>query len=144
MLRAEGGTPVQVQTLGHVVLKVRDLQRSEGFYSDTLGMRVVSRISNPGMTFFALGTSRNHHDFALMELGPGAPSPEHDATGLAHVAFRVDGSAEELRVARSMLQASGSPILYEAERGFAQSVHLLDPDGNEIELYVGTSGAGTD
>jgi catechol-2,3-dioxygenase len=43
-----------------------------------------------------------------------------------------------------VLQASGSPILHEAERGFAKSLHLLDPDGNEIELYVDTSGAGTD
>ena len=46
---------------------------------------------------------------------------------------------EELRLARSVLDASRTPVLYEAERGFTKSVHVLDPDGNEIELYVDIS-----
>ena len=46
---------MHVQALGHVVLKVRDLHRSEGFYSSMLGMRIISRISDPRMTFFTLG-----------------------------------------------------------------------------------------
>ena len=45
-------------------------KRSEIFYSDILGMRVVSRISDPPMTFFKAATSDQHHDFALMELSP--------------------------------------------------------------------------
>ena len=126
-----------MQALGHVVLKVRDLQRSEDFYSCLLGMRIISRISDPCMTFFTLGTPGTHHDFALMELGPAAPKPEHDATGLAHVAFKVGDSAETLSLVRKVLHASGTPVLYEAERTFTKSVHVLDPDGNEIELYVG-------
>ena len=129
---------MHVQALGHVVLKVRDLHRSEGFYSGVLGMRVISRISDPRMTFFTLGTPGIHHDFALMELGPAAPKPEHDATGLAHVAFKVGNSAETLSLVRKVLHASGTPVLYEAERTFTKSVHVLDPDGNEIELYVDT------
>ena len=128
---------MQVQALGHVVLKVRDLDAPKIFYSGILGMPIVSRISDPRMTFFTL-RPRTHHDFALMELGPHAPSPEHDATGLAHVAFKVGGSAEALRLVRNVLQSSGTPILYEAERAFAKSVHVLDPDGNEIELYTDT------
>ena len=60
---------MQVQALGHVVLKVRNLQRSENFYSGTLGMRVIFGLSDPRMTFFTLETTENHHDFALMELG---------------------------------------------------------------------------
>ena len=43
---------MHVQALGHVVLKVRDLHRSEGFYSSVLGMRIISRNSDPRMTFF--------------------------------------------------------------------------------------------
>jgi catechol 2,3-dioxygenase len=127
---------VQVQALGHVVLKVRDLDRSEGFYSCLLGMRIISRNSDPPMTFFTLGTPGTHHDFALMELGPHASSLEHDATGLAHVAFKVGNSAEALRLVHNELHASGTPVLYEAERAFTKSVHVLDPDGNEIELYI--------
>ena len=65
---------MQVQALGHVVLKVRDLHRSEDFYSRVLGMRIILRISDPRMTFFTLGTPGSRHDFALMELGPAARS----------------------------------------------------------------------
>ena len=49
---------MHIQALGHVVLKVSDLHRSEGFYSNLLGMRIIARISDPPMTFFSLGTSR--------------------------------------------------------------------------------------
>lgn len=136
--RLEIGMNLQVQALGHVVLKVQNLQRSEGFYSDTLGMRVISRLSDPRMTFFSLETTGNHHGFALIEVGSVAPSPRN-ATGLAHVAFKVGSSIEEYCLARSLLEESGSPILYEAERGSSKSVHALDPDGNEIELYVDIS-----
>jgi catechol 2,3-dioxygenase-like lactoylglutathione lyase family enzyme len=57
---------MHVRSLGHVVLKVRNLERSESFYSDVLGMRVISRIPDPPMTFFRLATSVNHHDFAVV------------------------------------------------------------------------------
>lgn len=134
----EGTMPVEVQALGHVVLKVQDLKRSEAFYSSVLGMHIVSRNSDPRMTFFNLGTLGTHHDFALMELGADARTPEHNATGLAHVAFKVGSSAEALGLVRRALSASGTTILYEAERTFASSIHALDPDGNEIELYVDT------
>jgi catechol 2,3-dioxygenase len=131
---------MQVQALGHVALKVRNLQRSEDFYSGTLGMPVISRLSDPRMTFFTLETTENHHDFALMELGSVAPAPAGDATGLAHVAFKVGSSLEEFELARRLLDESGTPVLYEAQRGFSRSVHVLDPDGNEVELYVDISG----
>lgn len=133
---------MHVQALGHVVLKVRDLKRSEDFYSDTLGMQIVLRLSAPHMTFFSLEGTENHHDFALIELGFDAPSPDNDTTGLAHVAFKIGTSADEFGLARDELRNSGDDILYEAERGSTKSVHVLDPDGNEIELYVDTSGVG--
>ena len=129
---------MQVQALGHVVLKVGDLHRSERFYSSVLGMPIISRNSDPRMTFFSLGTPGIHHDFALIELGLAASRPDHDATGLAHVAFKVGESAETLRLVREVLIASGTPIVYEAERTHSKSVHVHDPDGNEIELYVDT------
>jgi catechol 2,3-dioxygenase len=132
--------PVQVQALGHVVLKVRDLQRSENFYVGLLGMQVIWRIPSHGWLSSPVGP-KEHHDFALTELGCRAPSPDDAATGLAHVAFRVGSSAEELTLVMNTLHDSRTPILYEADRGFAKSVHALDPDGNEIELYIDTSHA---
>lgn len=123
-----------VQSLGHVVLKVRDLERSEAFYSGVLGIPVISRISDPvHMTFFTLG---KHHDFAVIEVGNDAPVPDPLATGLAHVAFEIGDSQEDFDSARSHLDSAGIAILYTAQRGFTRSVHLHDPDGNEIELYV--------
>ncbi len=132
---------MQVQALGHVVLKVRDLQLAEVFYSGTLGMRVVLRIEDPRMTFFTLETPGNHRDFALMEIDAVASTPADDVTGLAHVAFKIGSSAEELRLARSVLETerTRTPVLYEVERRFTRSLHVLDPDGNEIELYVDVS-----
>jgi catechol-2,3-dioxygenase len=130
---------MRVQSLGHVVLKVRELQRSEAFYSGVLDIPVVSRISDPvHMTFFTLGNHHdgNHHDFAIMEVGEDAPSPDPRATGLAHVAFKVGDSREDFDSMRSHLDSGGIDILYTAERGFTTSLHLHDPDGNEVELYV--------
>lgn len=128
-----------VRSLGHVVLKVRSVEASELFYSQVLGIPVVSRISEPvRMTFFSLG---NHHDFAVMATGGQAPRPDPAATGLAHVAFKVGDSPEEFDRMKADLDAAGVPVLYEAERAFTRSVHLLDPDGNEVELYVDTSDA---
>jgi catechol-2,3-dioxygenase len=65
--------------------------------------------------------------------------PHTNATGLAHVAFKIGSSAEELRLARSVCETERTPVLYEAERRFTRSLRILDPDGNEIALYVDVS-----
>ena len=131
---------MRVQSLGHVVLKVRELERSETFYAGVLGIPVISRISEPvHMTFFTLG---NHHDFAIIEVGEDAPSPDPRATGLAHVAFKVGDCREDFESMRSHLAAGGTDILYTAERAFTTSLHLHDPDGNEVELYIESAADG--
>lgn len=130
---------MRVQALGHVVLKVRSIERSEEFYSEVLGIPVISRISHPvQMTFFSLG---NHHDFAVTAVGPQPPSPDPAATGLAHIAFKIGDSLDQFSAAKTELDAAGVPILYVADRAFTKSVHLLDPDENEVELYIDTSDA---
>lgn len=130
---------MRVQSLGHVVVKVRNRERSEAFYSDILGIPVISRISDPvHMTFFSLG---NHHDFAVVEVGDHASAPDPSATGLAHVAFKVGDSVEELGSVRTDLESASIEVLYVADRAFTKSLHLQDPDGNEVELYIDTSDA---
>jgi len=138
---------MRVQALGHVVLKVRDLERSEVFYSDILRMRVVSRISDPPMTFFRTATSDHHHDFALMELSLHTPPPytnsiiirpKRSRSGACGLRDRSFGRG--VPPARSVLDASGTQCLYEVDWAFAKSVHVLDPDGNEGELYIDTLG----
>ncbi len=98
-----------VKSLGHVVLNVRDLRRSEAFYAGVLEMPIISRISDPiAMSFFTLG---NHHDFALIEVGDAAPSPHAGATGLAHIAFKVGDSLDEFRRVEAVLDAAGIATL---------------------------------
>jgi catechol 2,3-dioxygenase len=128
-----------VQSLGHVVLKVQSIERAEAFYSQVLGIPVIFRISHPmHMTFFSLG---NHHDLAIIAVGEHAPTPDPTATGLAHVAFKIGDTDEQFSSMTTDLDAASVPILYEADRAFTKSVHLLDPDGNEVELYIDTSDA---
>ncbi len=127
---------MRVQSLGHVVLKVRNRDRSETFYSKLLGIPVISRISDPvHMTFFSLG---NHHDFAVLEVREHAPTPDPLTTGLDHVAFKIGDSLEEFSAAKADLEAAGI-VLFEAERTFTRSLHVQDPDGNQVELYIDTS-----
>ena len=130
---------MHVQRLGHVVLKVRDARRAEAFYTGALGIPIVSRISEPArMTFFTLG---DHHDFAVLELGDKATPPIESNTGLAHVGFNIGDSSNAFESARTELEAKGIEILYVADRAFTKSMHVHDPDGNEVELYIDTSDA---
>ena len=132
-------TAIHVQELGHVVLKVRDAQRAEDFYGRTLGIPVVGRITEPvPMTFFTLG---HHHDLAVMELGQHGPSSDRYTAGLAHVAFKVGDSIDEFDAVKRDLEAAGVVILFELDHGFAKGMHMHDPDGNEVELFVDVSRA---
>ena len=128
---------MHIQRLGHVVLKVRDVQRAEAFYADLLGIPIISRVTQPvNMTFFTLG---DHHNFAVIELGRDATAPAAHATGLAHVAFKIGNSIHEYQCAKTEVESADVEIVYEAERAYTKSMHLHDPDRNEVELYIDTS-----
>jgi catechol 2,3-dioxygenase len=124
---------MQIRSLGHVVLKVRSLERSIPFYRDVLGMKEVVRYQN-AMAFFTLGD--NHHDLGLIQLGAQAADADPGSIGLYHVAFKVGDSLEELRACKAHLEAHQVSILGMSDHGVSQSLYLHDPDGIEIELYV--------
>lgn len=124
---------MKIQSLGHVVLKVRDLDVSTKFYRDILGMKEVARYKG-AMAFFSLGS--NHHDLGLMQLGSHAQDIDPGAIGLYHVAFKVGDSLDELRACKAHLEKNGVSIFGMSDHGVSQSLYIQDPDGIEIELYV--------
>ncbi len=124
---------MQVKALGHVVLKVRNLERSVAFYRDILCMKEVARYRG-AMVFFSFGS--NHHDLGLLQLGEQATLPDTSSLGLYHVAFKVGDSLDELRECKAHLEQHGVLILGMSDHAVSQSLYLTDPDGIEIELYV--------
>ena len=124
---------MQVKALGHVVLKVRNLERSVAFYRDILGMKEVMRYRD-AMAFFSFGS--NHHDLGLLQLGEQAAQPDPFSLGLYHVAFKIGDSLDELRECKAHLEKHGVQLIGMSDHGVSQSLYLADPDGNEIELYV--------
>lgn len=124
---------MQIKALGHVVLKVRNLERSVQFYRDILGMKEVARLRTT-MVFFSFGN--NHHDLALLQIGELATSPAANSVGLYHVAFKVGDHLDDLREVKKHLEQRQVPILGASDHSVSQSLYIQDPDSNEIELYV--------
>lgn len=123
---------MEIQSLGHVVIKVRDQERSEAFYNGILGLPIAARMERLAMTFFSLG---NHHDFAIAAIGDDAETAPRNAPGLAHVAFCIGDTLEQLQDAKSHLEASGLSVR-PVNHGVSHSLYFADPDGNQVEVYV--------
>lgn len=124
--------PVTTTKLGHIVLRVRDLERSARFYTDVLGLRKTGEL--PGvMAFFSTQANADSHDLALMQLGPEAPDPDPTRVGLYHFAYQVE-SEEALAQAYRTLREAGVPIVGSADHGVSKGIYLLDPDGIEVEI----------
>ena len=121
--------------VGHVHLKVSDLDRSVAFYSDALGFALVAdgrSISVPAV-FLAAGDYHHHLALNTFESEGGEQAPAGH-TGLYHVAFLYP-DRHELARAVKRLQAYGVAIDHATDHGGTVSVYLEDPDGNGIELY---------
>jgi catechol 2,3-dioxygenase len=124
---------MQVKALGHVVLKVRDLHRSVPFYAQVLGLKEVAQMGDR-MVFFSI--AGNHHDLALVQMGADAPSAPEQSPGLAHVAFKVGDSLDELRAMKDWLETQGVKPDRIVDHIVSKSIYFHDPDGNQIEVFV--------
>jgi catechol 2,3-dioxygenase len=120
--------------LGHVVFYVRYLDRSLAFYRDLLGFREVGRVF--GGKAAALTSGRTHHEFLLIEVGEAPGPPTGSRIGLYHIGIKIGDSLDELRSAARELESAGVTVTGASDHTVSQSLYLLDPDGNEIELYV--------
>ena len=125
--------PINPETVvGHVHLKVADLEQSIRFYSDVLGFEVMARM---GSSAAFLGAGQYHHHIGLntWESQGGSPPPK-GSTGLYHVAFRYPDRAA-LATAFRRLGEWSIPLEGSADHGVSEALYLRDPDDNGVELY---------
>jgi len=125
---------MKVQELGHIVLYVRDIERSRHFYSQVLGWQEITSEGDPVAAF---SSGRTHHELLLIPVGEHAtPIPRGRRIGMYHFGLKVGTTDEELREAKERLVESGAKIVGASDHGVTHSLYIEDPDGNEIELYI--------
>jgi catechol 2,3-dioxygenase len=130
-----------VKELGHVVLYVRNLERSAAFYRDVLGFRQIFGGADSPFPAAAFSSGRTHHELLLIEVGENAtPIPAGRRVGMYHFGLKVGDSDDELRKVLDGLEDTGVAIVGSSDHGFTHSLYLLDPDGNEVELYIDVPG----
>lgn len=125
---------MKVHELGHLVLYVRNLERSRAFYRDVLGWQEIATMGGFGAVF---SSGRTHHELLLLEVGEDAqPIPRGRRVGMYHFGLKVGTSDDELREAAETLRAAGVPVPPATDHGVTHSLYISDPDDNEIELYI--------
>lgn len=120
-------------TIGHVHLKVSDLERSVKFYSEVLGFDVVTRLGDSA-AFLSAGGYHHHIGLNTWESSGGQP-PAPGTTGLFHFAILVP-TRKALAQAVQRLAEHGYSIDGTADHGVSEAIYLHDPDHNGIEIYT--------
>jgi len=118
--------------IGHVHLKVADIDRAIGFYRDVLGFDLMQRMGDQA-AFLSAGGYHHHIGLNTWESKGGSPPPP-GTTGLYHVAIRYPSRAT-LAAALKRLVENRIPISGASDHGVSEAIYLNDPDGNGIELY---------
>jgi catechol 2,3-dioxygenase len=122
------------ERIAHVVLKVRNLEQSKKFYTETLGMRVMKDVPQLRAVFLSFN-GRDHHEIALFEIGAQAEAPKQNQTGMLHIAFRLR-TADDLVAAYKELKEKRVPVSFTVDHGVSKSIYFRDPDDNELEVYL--------
>lgn len=123
---------MKIFELGHIVFYVSNLTRSADFYKTILGFEEIHRDLHTAL----FSSGRTHHELLLIEVGGVAPEKEYPKPGLYHVGFKIGNTDQELRDAVTDLTACGVPIVGSADHHVTHSIYILDPDNNELELYI--------
>ena len=118
--------------IGHVHLKVADLERALRFYRDVLGFEVTQRMGSSA-AFLSAGGYHHHIGLNTWE-SEGGSAPAAGTTGLYHLAV-VYPTRAELGDALRRLMDAGMPLDGAADHGVSEALYLRDPDGNGVELY---------
>jgi len=118
--------------IGHVHLKVADLQRALSFYCDVLGFELTQSLSS-GAAFISAGGYHHHIGLNTWESLGGSPPPP-GTTGLYHTAILYPTRAELADALRRVVEAR-IPLDGAADHGVSEALYLRDPDQNGVELY---------
>src|SRR5260370_38128909 len=118
--------------IGHVHLKVADLDRALAFYAGVLGFEVTTRMG-PSAAFLSAGGYHHHIGLNTWESRDGSPPPK-GTTGLYHLAILYPTRAALADALRRLLQANIS-LEGASDHGVSEALYLSDPDRNGIELY---------
>ena len=120
-------------SIGHIHLKVSDLERSLKFYRDILGFEVMTRIGD-NAAFLSAGGYHHHIGLNTWESKNGSPPPK-GSTGLYHFAILMPSRKELARVFQRLID-SKYIIEGASDHGVSEAIYLSDPDGNGIEIYT--------
>jgi len=118
--------------IGHVHLKVADIDRALRFYRDVLGFEEMQRLGDSA-AFLSAGGYHHHIGLNTWESKGGSPPPA-GTTGLYHVAIRYPDRKTLAAALRRVIEA-GVPLQGASDHGVSEAIYLSDPDGNGIELY---------
>src|SRR5437660_9689266 len=118
--------------IGHVHLKVADIERSLAFYRDVLGFEVQQQYGDQA-AFISAGGYHHHIGLNTWESKGGSPPPP-GTTGLYHVAILYPTRAALADALRRLVKA-GIPLEGASDHGVSEALYLRDPDGNGVELY---------
>lgn len=122
---------MRVRELGHIVLRVRDVEHSLAFYRDLLGFTEMSRLKNGSV---ALSGGSTHHELLLSPANGELADPARQA--LRHLALNIGEAEADLKDALTELRAADVPIRRVMGSVHTRSIYVGDPDGNEVELFV--------
>src|SRR5487761_303411 len=120
-----------LQRVGHVVIKMRDLEKAKAFYHGVLGMEIGAE--REFGIFFRF--NNYHHDIAVFKTSPDAEAPREDQVGLIHVALVAD-SLDTVRAMYDRCKELGVPIVGQTDHAITKSLYIQDPEGNTIEIYA--------
>jgi catechol 2,3-dioxygenase len=118
--------------IGHVHLKVADIDRALRFYRDVLGFEEMQRLGDSA-AFLSAGGYHHHIGLNTWESRGGSPPPP-GTTGLYHVAIRYPDRKTLAAALRRVIEA-GVPLQGASDHGVSEAIYLSDPDRNGIELY---------
>ncbi|MCX6024667.1 MAG: VOC family protein [Chloroflexi bacterium] len=130
---AESGSQDYRVRLGHVRLKVRNMDRAVAFYTRVFHMRLVEKVEND---YAFLSGSESYHEIALQRVSELAPACPPEATGMDHVAFELADKEDLARAYLALSEAGVTPRT--VDNGISWAMYFNDPDGNQLEFYCDT------